>query len=130
MESDPRFQEAANAAEEVMREPTIKEVAGPLIAAVADADNPVTVLEQFLGQDGIAAAVDNAGNRSGPEVERVVTLTASQEFRKRVASEKKTFSNYEAAKLLLLFRRLREFVSEVEPKDAPADEGDSQVSAP
>ena len=99
-------------------QPRLREVAGPLIAAITDADNPVTVLEQFLGQEGIAAPVDDAGNRSGPEKERVVTLTASQEFGPKVPSEKKTFSNYEAAKLLSLFRRLRDFVEVVERTDS------------
>ena len=111
-------------------EPKLRDVAGPLITAIADADNPVTVLEQFLGQDGIAAPVDDAGNRSGPEVERVVTLTASQEFGKRVPSDKKTFSNYEAAKLLSLFRQIRQFVGVVERAGAAVAVGASPVESP
>lgn len=85
------------------------------------------MLEQFLGQNGIATPVNDAGNRSGPEVERVVTLTASQEFGKRAASEKKTFSNYEASKLLSLFRQLREFVGVVKRSTAAAAVGASPV---
>ena len=105
---------------ELLEQPTLREVAGPLVAAISDADNPITVLETFLGQEGIAALVDDEGNRSGPEVERVVTLTASQEFGKKVPSEKKTFSNYEAAKLLSVFRRLREFITVVDRSDNAA----------
>lgn len=111
-------------------EPTIREIAGPLITAIADADNPVTVLEQFLGQDGIATPVDDAGNRSGPLEERVVTLTDSREFGKRAASEKKTFSNYEASKLLSLFRQLREFVGVVERSGTAAAVSASPVRSP
>ena len=119
VEQMPPIHEPERVQLQVPEQPNLREVAGPLIAAIADADNAVTVLEQFLGQEGIAAPMDDAGNRSGPEKERVVTLTASQEFGPKVPSEKKTFSNYEAAKLLALFRRLRDFVEAVE-RSAPA----------
>ena len=88
------------------------------------------MLEQFLGQDGIAAPVDDAGNLSGPEKKRVVTLIASEDFGKTPASKKKTFNNYEASKLLSLFRQLREFVGVVERSGAAAAVGASPVRSP
>ena len=111
-------------------EPTIREIAGPLITAIAGADNPVTVLEQFLRQDGIAAPVDDAGNISGLLEDKVVTLIASQNFPKKEASKKTMLNNYEASKLLFLFRQLREFVGVVERSNAAAAVGASPVRSP
>ena len=98
------------------QQPKLVKLADSLVAAIDAADNPLTVLDEFLGQDGVAAAIDDAGNRSGPQQDNVVKVTATVAF-KELAYPEKRFSNHEAAKLLLLIRRLRSFARAIGPDD-------------
>ena len=96
--------------------PKLVKLVDSLVVAIKAAENPLTVLDEFLGQDGVAVAIDDAGNRSGPQRDNVVKLTATVAFKDLPYPEKR-FSNHEAAKLLLLIRHLRSIARAVESSD-------------